>query len=94
MAELDAAFHLTRSGNAEILCEWLLAATRNGYKPADARVEEFLTSQGRRKFLKPLYEELARTPEGRSRAREIYAKARPTYHPIAVSTIDALLKTQ
>ncbi len=92
MKELDQAFHFTNSGNSEILSEWLLAATRNHYGPADRRTEEFLTSQGRRKFLKPLYEDLARTPEGKQRALAIYAKARPTYHPIAVATIDALLK--
>ncbi len=65
---------------------------RHGYEPAYPRLEEFLTSQGRRKFLKPLYEELVKTAAGRERARRIYAKARPTYHPISAATIDALLK--
>ena len=36
MAELDAAFHLTDSGNYEILDTWLLLAIRNAYTPADA----------------------------------------------------------
>ena len=46
---------------------------------------------GRRKFLKPLYEELAKTPEGRLRAAEIYAAARQGYHPMAAGTIDAIM---
>jgi hypothetical protein len=46
---------------------------------------------GRRKFLKPLYEALVKTPEGRARALEIYRKARPTYHPIAVTTVDEIV---
>lgn len=92
MAELDQAFQFTGSRNGEIACEWLEMAIRNGYRAADRRVEEFLTSQGRRKYLKPLYEELAKTPEGKRRAREIYAKARAMYHPIAAATVDAILR--
>ena len=36
---------------------------------------------GRRKFLKPIYTELMKTPEGQERAREIYPKARPDTTP-------------
>jgi hypothetical protein len=46
---------------------------------------------GRRKFLKPLYEELVKTPEGKARAQAIYRKARPTYHHIAVTTVDKIV---
>ena len=92
MSELDQAFNLTRSGNSEIAFQWLLMSIRNAYRPAYPRVEEFLMSIGRRKFIKPLYEELAKTPEGKERALAIYRRARPTYHPIAVTTIDDVLK--
>jgi leukotriene A-4 hydrolase/aminopeptidase len=92
MAQLDNAFHLTRSGNSEIAFQWLLMAIRSRYEAAYPRLEEFLTTMGRRKFLKPLYEELVKTPEGRARAEAIYRRARPTYHPIAVTTIDAIMK--
>ena len=92
MAELDRAFHLTRSGNSEISFQWLLMSIRNHYEPAKQRLEEFLLTIGRRKFIKPLYEELAKTPEGKERALAIYRRARPTYHPIAVTTIDDVLK--
>ncbi len=92
MRELDNAFHLTRSGNSEIAFQWLLMSIRNRYEPAYPRLEEFLLTIGRRKFIKPLYEELAKTPEGRERALAIYRRARPSYHPIAVTTIDDVLK--
>ena len=92
MVELDQAFHLTRSGNSEIAFQWLLMSIRNRYEPANQRLEEFLMTIGRRKFIKPLYEELAKTPEGKERALAIYRRARPTYHPIAVTTIDDVLK--
>ena len=91
MTELDAAFGLTDRANAEIAAQWLQIAVKNGYHPADARLEAFLTSIGRRKFLMPLYRELIRTPEGKGRALAIYAKARPFYHPIAVDSVDHLL---
>jgi len=92
MAELDQAFHLTQSGNSEIAFQWLMMSIRNRYEPAYPRLEEFLMSIGRRKFIKPLYEELAKTPEGRERALAIYRRARPTYHPISVAAIDEVLK--
>lgn len=91
MKQLDDAFKLTASGNSEILHQWLLMSVKNGYEPAYPKVEEFLTSVGRRKFLKPLYIELAKTDEGKQRASAIYKKARPLYHPIATTTIDEIL---
>ena len=89
--ELDRAFNFTGSGNSEIHHQWLRIAVRNRYQPADAALEKFLTGVGRRKFLKPLYEDLVKTPEGRRRAAEIYAKAKPFYHPIAATTVDQIL---
>jgi len=91
MRELDRAFSFTQTGNSEILDEWLLMAIRNKYKPAYPRLEQFLTTVGRRKYLKPLYEELVKTPEGRERAMAIYKKARPGYHSIATRTVDGIL---
>lgn len=92
MAELDKAFKLTNRGNAEIAFQWLLMSIKNNYAPANTRIEEFLTTIGRRKFVKPLFEELVKTPEGTRRAAEIYTRARPGYHPITQATVDRILK--
>ena len=92
MTELDNAFNLTKAGNSEIAFQWLMMAIKNKYSAADARLEEFLTNIGRRKFVRPLFDELAKTPEGMSRAKEIYTKARPAYHPITQATVDQILK--
>jgi aminopeptidase N len=94
MTELDSAFHFSQTGNAEILQEWLLHVINSRYKPAYPVMEKFLTNMGRRKFLKPLYTELAKTPEGLEFARNVYKKARPTYHSVSVNTIDEILKWQ
>jgi hypothetical protein len=91
LAELDRTFRLSSSGNSEILGAWLLIAIRNRYEPAFPALDRFLTSQGRRKFLTPLYAELAKTDWGRARAMNIYRRARPTYHSVAVGTIDRVL---
>ena len=92
MGELDRAFNLTRSGNSEIAFQWLMMSISSKYEPAYPRLEEFLLNVGRRKFIRPLYQELAKTPEGRERALAIYRRARSTYHPIAVTSIDQDLK--
>jgi hypothetical protein len=92
LSELDRAFGLTEHGNAEIAHDWLLVAIKNDYRPADARLEAYLTSIGRRKLVLPLYQALLATEEGRARARAIYVKARPFYHPITTESVDKLFK--
>lgn len=92
MAILDKAFKFTASGNSEVLCEWLLQSIKHDYEPAYGKLDEFLVNTGRRKFLKPLYEELIKTEKGTAMAKEIYAKARPNYHFVSTNTVDELLK--
>ncbi|MEK7831856.1 MAG: M1 family metallopeptidase, partial [Acidobacteriota bacterium] len=91
LKELDQAFGLTKIGNAEIAHIWLLIAIRNKYAAAYPRLEEYLTSIGRQKLIKPLYEELVKTPEGKQRAKAIYAKARAGYHPIAQASVGKIV---
>jgi hypothetical protein len=91
MEDLDSEFDFLSTNNNEILAVWLRLGVRAGYRAVDARLEEFLMTVGRRKFLEPLYKELARTPEGLERAREIYARARPRYHAVSRGTIDQVL---
>ena len=81
MAALDAAFSLTASGNSEIASNGSSWPFGTAIAPADARLEAFLTSIGRRKFLMPLYGELKKTPEGTARAQAIYAKAQTLLSP-------------
>lgn len=91
LSELDQAFALTRAGNSEVAHQWLLIAIRNGYEPAYERLEQYLLEIGRRKLIKPLYEELVKTSAGKERAMAIYRKARPGYHPIAITTLDPIV---
>ena len=83
---LDKSFRLTANGNNEILAQWLLMAVKNRYAPANERLEEFLTTVGRRKYVKPLYAAM-----DFKHADAIYQKARPLYHPITRATIDQVI---
>ncbi len=91
LADLDQAWGLTASGNAEIQEAWFEVAIANQYQSAYPALEEFLLEVGRRKFLKPLYTALARTPEGKAWALSVYEKARPGYHSVSSGTIDEIL---
>ncbi len=91
LRQLDEAFKLTASTNSEIAHSWLKNAIRAGYEPAWPRLEEFLTSIGRRKFVKDLYDELLKSAAGAQRARQIYAKARPLYQIPLVQQLDEMM---
>ncbi|HEX9951600.1 MAG TPA: M1 family metallopeptidase, partial [Rubricoccaceae bacterium] len=91
LANLDQTFGLSRSGNSEVLFSWLRIAIRNRYEPAFPALESFLMRQGRRKYVRPLYGDLAATDWGRPLAQRIYAAARPTYHSVTTGSLDALL---
>lgn len=92
LADLDAAFGFTKSGNSEILCDWFKLTIANNYTVANTALEAFLIRVGRRKFLTPLYSRLAKNPANKAWAKAVYAKARPGYHAVAINTIDELLK--
>lgn len=91
LRDLDATFGLTRSGNSEVLFAWLRIAVAHRYEPALPALERFLVEQGRRKFLRPLYEDLMATDWGQAEARRIYAVARPGYHSVSTTTLDAIV---
>lgn len=58
---------------------------------AFAALERFLTSQGRRKFVRPLYAELAKSDWGREMAMRIYRRTRPNYHSVTSTSVDQIL---
>ncbi len=91
MVELDQAFHFSESGNSELVSAWLLHCIRNEYVPGYKKLGDFLVTNGRRKFLSPLYAELMKTDEGKDMAMEIYSHARPNYHSISARSVDEIL---
>ncbi|KTT93023.1 M1 family metallopeptidase [Sphingomonas sanguinis] len=92
LAALDGRFHWNETGNSEIRFAWLRLALANRYQPAEASAKQFLTSQGRRKFVAPLFQQLQGQGEwGKALAARIYDKARPGYHSVTQVTVDRLL---
>ncbi len=89
---LDQSYNFSNSGNAEILSAWLEKSIYAGYlRPIEPKLQQFLSTVGRRKFLTPLYKALKET-DNMQLARTIYRNARPNYHHVARNTLDQLLE--
>jgi hypothetical protein len=87
---LQEAYKLNETSNMEVRFAWLDLALGNHYGPAVPSLEQFLTSQGRGKFVRPLIQRLAKDSWGRPIAVRIYARARPLYHPLVTRELDKL----
>ena len=93
LEDLDQAFDLTAARNNEIAFSWLRIAIRNGYEPAFDRLESFLRTIGRTKFIGVLYEDMMNAGMD-DMARRVFEDAKPTYHPLAAKEIEAKLRGQ
>ncbi len=91
LSALDQAFAFTERQNSEIAHDWLLISIRHQYQAAYARLIDYLSSIGRVKLIKPLYEALMTQPELHYLAHNIYQKARPGYHNIARVQMDQIV---
>jgi aminopeptidase N len=88
---IDRRYQLNDSSNSEVLCSWLVVALAADYAPAVERTARLLGETGRMKFLKPLYGALSAQPARRQQARELFARYRDTYHPIAATVLGSML---
>lgn len=92
MSALDARFNFTKSTNAEIQFAWYMAAIKNNYSPADKAIEAYLTQVGRRKFVRPLFAQMCKTPEGKAKAVAIFAKSKAGYHTVTALSVEEILR--
>jgi aminopeptidase N len=90
MAQLDGTFHFTQTGNSEVLFEWLMLSVENGYDPAFQRLESFLESTGRRKFVLPLYKALNASKTYAASAKLWFDRFKENYHPVTRNSVSAL----
>ncbi|MEO1336136.1 MAG: leukotriene A4 hydrolase C-terminal domain-containing protein, partial [Myxococcota bacterium] len=75
---------LSTSKNAEIRVGWLAIAARSNAQSLFDAIEATLLEFGRMKYLRPLYEGLAKAgPKGKARASTIFERAKDKYHPVA-----------
>ncbi len=87
-AQLDAAYKFTGTPNGEIAQRWYPLAERSGYAAARAEMAKFLERVGRRKLIMPTYKALVATPEGLAFAQQVFARAKPGYHPITTGSVE------
>ncbi|HEX6789687.1 MAG TPA: M1 family metallopeptidase [Candidatus Krumholzibacteria bacterium] len=90
LQDLDETYHLS-TANAVVQRSWFPAVIAAKYEPAYPAIEAFLTTIGRRYLVRPVYLELAKTPEGLEFARGVYQKAKAGYHPITQTGIELVL---
>ncbi|MDT0576735.1 M1 family metallopeptidase [Croceicoccus sp. F390] len=93
LAELDQALHLSDSTNAYVQSAWFELAIANRYAPMVPQLTRYLDTVGRMLLIRPLYKGLMEQGAwGAQIARDAFAKARPGYHPITASMVEALIE--
>jgi len=84
---MDESYGMAESQNAEILsrfCQLSIEAGDTSIFPATIR---FITTQGRMKFVRPLYKALSKSDEGKELAQNTFLEYYNFYHPIAAKMI-------
>jgi aminopeptidase N len=92
LAELDTAWGLSDTTNAEIGRTWFIQVAERRYEPAYEKLAAHLNRYGRGRLIAPVYFALAGNGEDRELALELFGQAKLAYHPIAVAWIEAGLR--
>ncbi len=90
LQQLDAAWHLTGTPNAEIGMRWYSHAIAGGDKAVWTAAAEHMTRIGRLYLTTPLYKAFARTPGGLAYAETVYAGAKAGYHPLTRQAVESI----
>ena len=88
--QIDAAWHLTGTPNAEIGMRWYTHAIAAGDKAMWPAAADHMMRIGRLYLTLPLYQALVAAPGGLAYAEQIYAKAKPGYHPLTQQAVEAI----
>eukprot|EP00042_Codosiga_hollandica_P053495 m.701133 g.701133 ORF g.701133 m.701133 type:complete len:607 (+) comp58710_c0_seq5:46-1866(+) len=81
---LNNAYKFNEARNAEIRLRWQRLCIKAEWTPIFPLVVQFLTEQGRLKYLRPLYRELNKCAAAGSLARETFEATKASYHNLAV----------
>lgn len=95
MKHLETEFALKHETNVEICLRWYLMALRSKYVPDYLQVSalNFIISQGRMKYNRPIYRELCKLNQNSCRiVQDTFRSNRKFYHPIAAKMIEKDLK--
>jgi aminopeptidase N len=94
LAELDAAWQLSKTRNAEIGRTWFIQVATRRYTSAYDDLEAHLNRYGRGRLISPVYYALAQNGKDRELALELFERAKGAYHPIAAGWISGVLEVQ
>nr|CAG4718057.1 unnamed protein product [Naegleria fowleri] len=84
--KLDEIYDLSKYTNSEIRNGWQLLALKHKYSPIKSQVVDFITSQGRMKFVRPLYRELFKFDK--ELAVSTFLEHKNFYHAVARKMIE------
>jgi leukotriene-A4 hydrolase len=87
LSRLDLAYQFTSCNNSELKYRWQLLCLLSEADWILPHVVAFITSQGRMKFVRPLYRSLHNSRVGVTAARETFEANHEMYHPIAKKMI-------
>lgn len=91
---MDEKYGFSCQNNSEIRFRWNQLCLKANYFPQVSKLAEFLAEQGRMKFVRPLFRDLAKCNFGKDEktgkqiASELFAKLKAGYHPIASQLIE------
>ncbi len=88
LQQMDSQYKLSETKNSEIRYRWQLLCIKLQYKQIYPQVVEFITSQGRMKFVRPLYRALYQNGgEAAALARETFTKNKHVYHMLCAKMV-------
>ena len=92
LSTLDAALGLSDTRNAEIGRTWFIQVAQRQHRPAYDNLEQYLRRYGRTRLVRPIYIALAQNGSDLELAKELFIKARGTYHPITNASIESAFR--
>jgi aminopeptidase N len=94
LGQLDDAFGLSITGNAEIARTWFIQVAKRQYRAAYENLEKHLNRYGRTRLVAPVYRALAENGSDLELAWEMFARARGKYHPLTIARISSVLQPE
>jgi len=86
--QLDSTFHFGDSQNAEILFAWCRVCIKARYSPIVSKALNFVTTQGRMKFVRPIFRDLFSWKEYSQHAIDVFERKKSFYHNICRSMVE------
>lgn len=87
LEQMQKMYGFQKSQNAEILFRYCMLAVQSEDSSVYPIVQRFITTQGRMKYIRPLYRAMFSSSSGKEFAVDTFLKHKDFYHPIASKMI-------